>query len=437
MKIIDFNKFEKSDLIRKFSLIREIASYNALFYNTIFSEIATFFLVFIIFINVNYQLLIFVLIYSFLIILISFFASQKNSYYYKKNFERSNKFYEQIYYLINSSEEIKFDLKDLMFEKIETQKQKSIKTETNFFINSTLIHYIKETIKISAPIILIYLLTLNIFNNQISLSTSLVLIGILNYIIEPLESFTTLIVNRKINKINEEQLFSLLKCKIEPEKKLTLSNEKIKKIKLENVSFSFNEYEKLFHIPKLLIQESLIVKGGNAIGKSTFLKILASLLTFDGNYTINNKNINDLNFNNIRSKISYCSDKSFFPKCSLFEFITQNDDDKIRILSQKLNNKEIINLLKYFNLKLQTNIQENGKNLSLGQKQFIRILPSLIFEYDLMIFDEAFENINKEIFNKIKKILSDKDNLIIETSHSNKYISKGKEINFEHFISKT
>jgi hypothetical protein len=71
-------------------------------------------------------------------------------------------------------------------------------------------------------------------------------------------------------------------------------------------------------------------------------------------------------------------------------------------------------------------------NLSSGQRQLINLLQLFCFSYDLILLDEAFENISIDVFAKLKDAIKDfqSEALFIEISHSKKYINNGKIINF-------
>jgi bacteriocin exporter and processing endoprotease C39 len=62
--------------------------------------------------------------------------------------------------------------------------------------------------------------------------------------------------------------------------------------------------------------------------------------------------------------------------------------------------------------------------LSSGQRQIINLLKLFCFDYDLILFDEAFENISSDVFPDIKKAILEvqPQALFIEISHNKHYI---------------
>lgn len=74
--------------------------------------------------------------------------------------------------------------------------------------------------------------------------------------------------------------------------------------------------------------------------------------------------------------------------------------------------------------------------LSAGQKQAISLLPLFASKYDILLLDEAFENLDnitfKKLCEKIKAI--QKHAIVIEVSHSRKFLfSNSEEVNLEDF----
>lgn len=91
-------------------------------------------------------------------------------------------------------------------------------------------------------------------------------------------------------------------------------------------------------------------------------------------------------------------------------------------------------LLEQWDIKLDDILYDNAKKFSSGQKQIINCLQLLTKNFDLILLDEAFENISQENFKILKKIIKDfqKDAIFIEVSHSKRYLfSDSRVINVE------
>ncbi|NQZ66086.1 MAG: hypothetical protein HRT99_02585 [Mycoplasmatales bacterium] len=79
-------------------------------------------------------------------------------------------------------------------------------------------------------------------------------------------------------------------------------------------------------------------------------------------------------------------------------------------------------------------IENNASNISSGQRQIIMLLRLFAFDYELILLDEAFENIDLKKTKLLGKMIKDfQKGLIIEVSHSKKFITNAKELNIEKF----
>ena len=163
-------------------------------------------------------------------------------------------------------------------------------------------------------------------------------------------------------------------------------------IVFDNVSFK-NIISKLnMNIKK---GDFIFVSGGSGKGKTTIFKILIKeLLLTKGNIYINNININEISSSSIRNNICYVSQNEH-----IF-----NDSIKNNILMYRnANNKEVLKALKVSTLdkvlknkkiSLDYLLENNGHNLSGGEKQKIIIARSLLRKTDLIIFDETMNEID-------------------------------------------
>lgn len=185
-------------------------------------------------------------------------------------------------------------------------------------------------------------------------------------------------------------------------------------IDIKDLNFSY-ENKILFSNLNLKIKEntwnSLI--GDNGSGKTTLLKIILGLIDAN-NIKIDNINLNKENLFEIRKRIG-----------CVFEVPDNNliCETPLEELSFPLNNLNINdteinirinNITKLFNFnKLDKPINE----LSLDEKQVVAIMSALIINPKILILDEAFTFLSKNITNKILNILKKLNITIISVTH--------------------
>ncbi|SHI11508.1 ATP-binding cassette domain-containing protein [Clostridium intestinale] len=175
----------------------------------------------------------------------------------------------------------------------------------------------------------------------------------------------------------------------------------------ENISFNLPE--------KSVI--SLI--GNNGVGKTTLLNILSGIIRFKGNVEYNGITLKD-NYIEYMKNVVLISNNSF-----LYEYLTLDEHVKLAFsLSENLNREEfdmmLNKLIQVLNVEEYKNIIV--KNLSLGTRQKVLIIISMLAMPKVILFDEPFVNLDQSSVDKLLTFLNDYNNknnsIIIFSTHS-------------------
>ena len=173
----------------------------------------------------------------------------------------------------------------------------------------------------------------------------------------------------------------------------------------KDVNFHVNEGDQIAFVAK------------NGSGKSTLLKMIK-------NYYPNNQvYLNDISINNINkttlNKICYVSQNEILFTDTLYNNIIMNrkvEQNKFINVTKMFHIDEIIkdNMLGYNSL-----IEENGFNISGGEKQRIVLARTFIVESDVILIDEGLSQIDENLERIIiKNILKNfKNKIIILVTH--------------------
>lgn len=195
-------------------------------------------------------------------------------------------------------------------------------------------------------------------------------------------------------------------------------NEKINRIKFENVSFSYADFKTIDNLSFVLKSgEVTALIGESGCGKSTIVNLIYRLWNIDaGRILINGKDIENYEICALRNKICVISQETLIFNGSVLDNILLEGGAKMK-------KKEIDELFTVLHIdKIITNrekdsVGENGKNISGGQKQKVAIVRALQKECDVLIFDEAtsaLDNISQqEVLSGIMPYLENKIVLII------------------------
>ena len=181
-----------------------------------------------------------------------------------------------------------------------------------------------------------------------------------------------------------------------------------KLIKVENLSYSFNDFPLLENLNFEVIPSEIIhLKGENGSGKSTLLKILSGIL------------------NNFQGKVLSTAKNVFFLGHNLGLKDSLSVKDNL-LLDYRFNSEvdSLSEALKLFEL----NSMEETKlfNLSQGQRKKVSLVQLLLSKYDLFLLDEPFANLDKKGIELIENTIRDHQNRgssVIFTSHEDHNIS--------------
>lgn len=227
---------------------------------------------------------------------------------------------------------------------------------------------------------------------------------------------------------------------------LFISDKKINKyynlpfnnIEIKNLCFSYDGINNNLENINLDIKtkDKIMIVGPSGSGKSTILKLLKKYYQVDNKQIIiDNLDINNISIEEINKNIVYISQSEILYTDTLYNNL---------ILNRNVVDKKIFSVLKdtYINfydknLKLNTPIEENGFNLSGGERKRIILARSLLNNFKILILDEVFNEIDSDLERKILKNIFKKycDKTIILVSHRksnidlfNKviYLEKGK-----------
>ena len=431
-KSLSLQKINKSDYIQRLNSIGEISLYYTNVINILFTNSISLLITSICLGIINWKLYILILAISLIKFIIIFYFKKNLHNKYPKlinnQIEITNKNFE---IFLNNIYSKNPEYQTLSINKINdllnAQKELNLSVLNTTNWNKTTITFLN----VLEQILIMYIGINFFFSKNLSIGNLLLFNSLIMYIDLPIESLTNFLLNFKIMKQNIIR-FEFIVFLAE-ENKNERCIQKISNIKINNLSFNYDD-RKIFDNISLDLDENIIIEGKNGVGKSTFLKLLYGLYDeYQGNIFINNEDdLKIINLNDYRQKIYINSNNIYFPNLTIVEFITLKNEKALNTLKHNIEKYNLIELLTYFNLFFDTKIEDGGMNLSSGQRQLINLLQLFCFSYDLILLDEAFENISINVFAKLKDAIKDfqSEALFIEISHSKKYINEGKIINF-------
>jgi len=183
-----------------------------------------------------------------------------------------------------------------------------------------------------------------------------------------------------------------------------------KLIKINNASFAYDNKFKILNNINLEISKGdcVAIVGKNGSGKSTLLNLISALIKpTEGNILIDDKF--DLYLNKIlwHSRLSYVQQNIFLLNDTIKNNITLNNLAKINNSRFEwiVESLKLENFFRELPKKLETQVNNDGINLSGGQKQMISFARALYKESEIIILDEPSSSLDLINTNLLKEVI--------------------------------
>ena len=305
--------------------------------------------------------------------------------------------------------------------KTENEKQKKIANKVLW--KKDLSSPMSESLSTITMVIIIWIGGFMVLNNTLQAESFIGFTIMFSQIIPPTKSLTSSYYSIKkgsaaLNRINE---FILIKN----EKENLIQND----IEAFNNEISFSKVN-FSHDKQLILNnfsfsikkgDKVAIVGESGCGKTTIIDLLLKFYTIDnGKIQIDSVNIENKDLSKLRSMFGIVSQDVFLFNDSIANNISLGkqyiDFEKVVESSKKANAHKFISILED---KYDTQIKNQGKNFSAGEKQRISIARAIYGDYPILIFDEATSSLDTKSTSHIQNIINNigKEKTCIIISH--------------------
>lgn len=187
----------------------------------------------------------------------------------------------------------------------------------------------------------------------------------------------------------------------------------IDKIEFQNINYGYIANELVLKDINLKIRkgEKIKIEGQNGSGKSTFSKILTTLYhPSSGSVLINEMDKKFYNEEVMRDKILLVTNEDILFNDTIYSNITLGKDISDAVVLEKAKEINFYDFIASKDDGLEFIINENGKNLSTGQRKKILLLRALFAETEIIILDEVLSGMDVESRDKVEALIENDDN---------------------------
>ncbi len=265
-------------------------------------------------------------------------------------------------------------------------------------------------------LIILYLGTINVFDNKFSLGTLMMFYTLSMYVTDGIKNILNLNVDYKEAKNSLKRVTGMFM----ESKDLGINNKfKGGNILVKNLNYSYRgDVDILKHINlKINKGDKVLITGSSGSGKSTLLKIIKKYYEVSNNNVfIDNIDLNYYTKTSIDNNINYISQNEMLFSDTLLNNLSLYEKKDVVEITKLC---EIDQIMNKHNIKFNYILEEDGFNLSGGERQRIILGRALIQDFEILLIDEGLSQMDVNLERRILKRLFKKypDKTIIVVSH--------------------
>ena len=424
-----FKNRTTGEVISRFKDLSNIKDYLTNLFCTLTTDVVSGIIFFIIMIKYNKFLALIITLITIISTLYTLLISKYKKKRMKKIKVREDVINSYIIQGISNVDTIKGShLEKRLIDKFDTNYKSFQEHIYNYLNTITQELFIKNNLKELILILVYGIGSYYVINNDMKLSSLIIFQTFVNYYLGSTTNIIQLLSNYHSYKLTldrVEELFMLEKEQFQNSYfylPYTLEGDiVIKKLNYKiGTRIIFNNLSLI-----LKRKEKILLSGESGSGKSTLVKMIMRYIEIPFNtIKISGIDINHYHLQNIRTHITYVTSNEYLFQDTIENniclFKNYSEEDFMKVLDVCC----ITEILKNKNMTKDSLIEENGFNLSNGERQRIILARALLRKSNIYILDEALGQIDinkeKKILENIFEFLKDKTIIIISHRFNNK-----------------
>lgn len=267
-----------------------------------------------------------------------------------------------------------------------------------------------EAVELAGTILILWFGFQMVAGGILTLGTLITFYALLAYFTQPIKNLAELQPMIQSALVAAERLNDVLELQAESENENGEKLDEVHVVEFSNIDFRYGNRELTLKNVSFSVAEGekIAIVGESGSGKTSLAKLLLRFYEPEqGEIKINGVDVRKFEMQSLRNVISYVSQEEFFFSGSVKECLLLGQErtpEEIKKACETSGADRVIKMLPYGE---ETPMEENGKNLSGGQRQKIAIARALLRKPQLLILDEATSHLDaiaeEEFRNRLMK----------------------------------
>lgn len=303
-------------------------------------------------------------------------------------------------------------------EKFDFTNKKYYEKKNSLDKNLSKSETLSSALSVATELLVLFVSAQFVFMNILNVGKMVAVMQLTGAFVQPLILIMTNLPKISGGRAIEERFLNILNIDgndmVNPKEESALLTFE-KNVELYNIGFSYEGKKKILHEIDLKIQKGkkYAIVGGSGAGKTTLINIIngiykqnAGNILVDG-FPIENKYRQYINL------FATVGQNTFLFNSTIQENITLSEKKDAKHLADACKISGVLELIENQKCNLEQIIQENGANLSGGQKQKISLARAIYHKKPILILDEGMSAIDKKSAYDIEERLLDRKNVTL------------------------
>jgi len=422
LSISFFDKHPKGDIMSRFTsdleMLEDILSDSLVdLITSILTLIGTLVMMFIL--NISLSIVTIITVPIFFIVALKIGVKTGNTFKKQQNdIGKLNSYFEE--YVTNMKIVKSFNIEENIKKQFDLKNNEVKKDEMNAQFFSNLLVPLNTFISNLGNFLILIVGAFLVLKGDITVGIILAFISYSSMFRSPINTLASTFASIQSALAGAERIFDIMNTSSEiKEAKVTKNIGNIKKISFKNVSF---KYEQDFILKDITFslekKQSLAIVGKTGSGKTTLISLILRLYDIcEGEIFLNETNIKDISFKELYQKVGVILQEPFLFEGTIMDNLLYGNQKSEKEAYKASIETSLDDFIKKLPNGYNFYVEENGANLSVGEKQLIALTRVVLKDPDVLILDEATSSTDlyteKKVYEAMLKLMKKKTTIVI------------------------